>query len=274
MSAVLRFRVLGSGSSGNATLVEAGATRVLLDAGLGPRLLAERVESAGVDPASLAAVFLTHEHVDHAKGAAAFSSKWGVRLCGTRGTYASAGLGGEGIAGYDVIPAGASRIVGALSVTAVAVPHDAAEPVAFVVACEGASLGHATDLGHLARGVVESFRRCDAVLVESNYDPEMLRSGPYPWSLKERIFGPYGHLSNEDVARYLAGGLGAGCRTVVLAHLSEKNNHPEVVRMSAEVSLRSAGRADVRVELTGRDGTGWIDVAGRGAGGSAQLRLW
>lgn len=112
-----RFRVLGSGSSGNATLVEADGTRILIDAGLGPRSLAERLQSAGVDPASLDAVFLSHEHSDHARGAPGFSSKWGVRLCGTRGTYAAAGLGAVDIAGYDVIEAGVPRTVGALTVT-------------------------------------------------------------------------------------------------------------------------------------------------------------
>ena len=274
----LRFRVLGSGSSGNATLVEAGGTRVLIDAGLGPRTLAERLQSAGVDPASLSAVFLSHEHSDHARGAAAFSAKWGVRLCGTRGTYAAVGLGAAEIAGYDVLPPGASRVVGSLSVTGVAIPHDAAEPLAFLVSWEGVSFGHATDLGHVAPGVAAAFRSCEAVLVESNYDPAMLRVGPYPWSLKERIVSPVGHLSNGDVARYLDGALGPSCRTVVLAHLSEKNNHPELVRMAAETSLERSGRRDVAVTIAARDGTGWIDVGGTGARpapkAGGQLSLW
>lgn len=272
----LRFRVLGSGSSGNATLVEAGGTRLLIDAGLGPRTLAERVQSAGVDPASLAAVVLSHEHADHAKGAAAFSAKWGVRLVGSRGTYAAAGLGSEEIAGYDVLPPGVSRRIGALAITGVTIPHDAAEPLAFLVSSEDAALGHATDLGHVSRSVVEGFRHCHAVLVESNYDPGMLRDGPYPWSLKERILGPYGHLSNGDVAAYLSSGLGTACRTLVLAHVSEKNNHPELVRMSAEASLRRAGRAEVEVSITGREGTGWIEVRAGAPPrvGAGQLRLW
>lgn len=272
----LRFRVLGSGSSGNATLVEAGGTRILIDAGLGPRTLAERLESAGVDPVSLSAIFLSHEHSDHARGAAAFSAKWGVRLCGTRGTYAAVGLGAAEIAGYDVLQAGASRVVGALSVTGVAIPHDAAEPIAFLVSWEGVSFGHATDLGHVSPGVAAAFRSCAAVLVESNYDPAMLRDGPYPWSLKERIVSPVGHLSNGDVARYLDGALGPSCHSVVLAHLSEKNNHPELVRMAAETSLERSGRRDVSVTITSRDGTGWIEVgvARPAPKARGQLALW
>ena len=266
-----RFRVLGSGSSGNATLVEAAGTRVLIDAGLGPRELAERLQSAGVDPGSVQAVFLTHEHSDHARGAASFSRKWGVRLAGTRGTYAAAGFGACEIAGYDVISAGEHATVGALRVTAVRVPHDAAEPVAFVVGYGDDCLGHATDLGHLSREVVEAFRDCRALLVESNYDPGLLRDGPYPWSLKERILGAAG-TSLERRRRPLPGGRsGFGCEQLVLAHLSQKNNHPELVRMSAEQALDRAGRADVALTITNADGTGWVDVAPARA--PEQLRL-
>jgi phosphoribosyl 1,2-cyclic phosphodiesterase len=273
----LRFRVLGSGSSGNATLVECGGVRILIDAGLGPRELAERLESAGVDPASLAAVFLSHEHQDHARGAASFSKKWGVRLCGSRGTYAAAGLGAEEIAGYDVLEPGTARELGPVTVHGIPVPHDAAGPLAFVVEGDECSLAHATDFGHVSRGVADGFRECDALLIESNYDAVMLRDGSYPWSVKERILGSRGHLSNDDVARYLVRDLGETCRTVLLAHISQNNNHPELVRMTAEAALRRRGRTEVRLELASADGTGWMEVAPAVAGGSRaprQLRLF
>jgi phosphoribosyl 1,2-cyclic phosphodiesterase len=271
----LRFRVIGSGSSGNATLVEANGTRLLLDAGLGPRDLAERLQSAGVDPASLAAVVLSHEHQDHARAAVSFSRKWGVRLWGSRGTYAAAGFGAEEFAGYDVIEPDIPRTVGALSVTGVPLPHDAAGPFGFVVKAGDCSLGHATDFGHVGRRLVDAFRRCDAVLIESNYDPGLLRDGPYPWSLKERIFGAWGHLSNQDCARYLAQGLGEACRTVVLAHLSQTNNHPELARAAAEEALARRGRTEVRLELAVPEGTGWIEVAlPADRPGPRQLRLF
>jgi phosphoribosyl 1,2-cyclic phosphodiesterase len=271
----LRFRVLGSGSSGNATLVDADGTRILIDAGLGPRELAERLLSAGVDPPSIDAVLLTHEHGDHCRGAASFSRRWGVRLRGTRGTYAAAGLGAAEIAGYDVLRAGVRVRIGALTVMPIGVPHDAVEPLAFVVSSEDACLGHATDLGHLSRAVVDAFRGCTAVLVESNYDPGLLRDGPYPWSLKERILGRVGHLSNGEVARYLGDGLPASCGTLVLAHLSLTNNHPELARMSAEAALRGCGRGDVRLELTGPDGTDWLEAReGEDAKPRGQMRLW
>jgi len=276
-SVSFRFRVLGSGSTGNSTLVEADGTRILIDAGLGPRSLAERLQDAGVDPASLSAIFVSHEHGDHARGAAAFSAKWGVRLGGSRGTYAAAGFGAETIAGYDTLAAGTTRRVGSLSVTAVPVPHDATEPLAFVVAGDGGCLGHATDFGHVSRRMVEAFSTCDALLMESNYDPAMLRDGPYPWSLKERILSPLGHVSNDEIGHFLGRSLGESCRTVVLAHLSQKSNHPELALMTAETALRRRGRTEVRIQLTSAEGTGWITVSapktGSGAG-SKQLRLF
>ena len=273
----LRFRVLGSGSGGNATLVEGGGARVLLDAGLGPRQLAERLLSAGIDPARLDAVLVSHEHGDHARGAASFSARFGVPLAGTRGTFVAAGLARAKIASYRAVVAGETLSFGRMAVRTLPVPHDAAAPLAFVVSCGGASIGHATDLGHLGRRLVEALGACDALLVESNYDPAMLRDGPYPWSLKERILGPLGHLANGDVGRLLERGLGARCRCVVLAHLSRKNNHPELALMAAEEALARSRRGDVRVTLAAPDGTGWIGVGAprRAAARShGQMRLF
>jgi len=278
VSGRLRFRVLGSGSTGNATLVEGGGARVLVDAGLGPRQLAERLLSAGVDPATVDAVLVSHEHGDHARGAVAFTVKWGMPLAGTRGTWQAAGFGAATLPGWVRLEPGTSRLFGDLCVRTVPVPHDAAGPVAFVLSAGGVSLGHATDLGHVSSTLVEAFRGCDAVLLESNYDPAMLRDGSYPWALKERILGALGHLSNGDVARYLERSLGSSCRHVVLAHLSQKNNHPELARHAAEEALGRAGRAAVTLELTSPDGTSWVDVGGGGRRGGVpderQLRLF
>lgn len=273
----LRLRVLGSGSTGNATLVEGGGARILVDAGLGPRQLRERLGSAGVDPASVDLVLLSHEHGDHARGAVAFASKWGMPLGGTRGTWQAAGLGAEDLPGYERLEPGATHRLGKLAIRAIAVPHDAAGPVAFVISAGGISFGHATDLGHLSPDLVGAFRGCHAVLLESNFDPAMLRDGPYPWSLKERILGPLGHLSNGDVGRYLERGLGAECRRVILAHLSQKNNHPDLALLTAEEALQRGGRGETSVTLAAPGGTDWIQVRGGAEAPDAeagQLRLF
>ncbi len=279
MSAALRIRVLGSGSDGNATLVEGGGARLLLDAGLGPRQLGERLQSAGVDPASLDAVCLSHEHGDHVRGAAAFSRKWGVPLAGSRGTLVAAGLLEAELPALRAIEPGATEVFGRLALRTVAVPHDAARPVAFLVRVGETTFGHATDVGHLSRGLVEALRGCDALLLESNYDPALLRDGPYPWSLKERILGPLGHLSNDDVARFLERGRAEACATLVLAHLSRQNNHPELALLAAGEALARARRPGVTLRLADAGGTDWIPIPpGRKRGSPeaarTQLRLF
>jgi phosphoribosyl 1,2-cyclic phosphodiesterase len=198
-------------------------------------------------------------------------------LGGTMGTWQAAGLGAEDLPGYERLEPGARLRLGQLTIRAIAVPHDAAGPVAFVISAGETSFGHATDLGHLSPDLVAAFRSCQAVLMESNFDPAMLRDGPYPWSLKERILGPLGHLSNGDVGRFLERGLGPECRQVILAHLSQKNNHPDLALLTAEEALQRGGRGETRVTLATPGGTGWIRVQGGAEGPGAeagQLRLF
>jgi len=199
-----------------------------------------------------------------------------VPLAGTRGTFEGAGFARAKLPGFEPIAPGETRAIRRLSVRAVAVPHDAACPVAFVLAAGTSSLAHATDLGHLSRGLVAELRACDALLVESNYDPRCCataptlgRSGADP--------GPFGHLSNGDVGRLLEKGLSGACRLVVLAHLSAKNNHPELALQAAEEALGRGERRDVRLALAAPEGTGWIAVRAAGAAAGrheGQLRLF
>jgi len=274
----VRLRILASGSSGNATLIEAGNTRVLLDGGLGPRKLAQHLRAASVEPDSLAAVFLSHEHIDHIKGAAAFAQRFGVKVMGSRGTCLAGGFMAvrkQG-PGFEPICAGQTIELDGLAVRPLAIPHDAAEPLGFVFRASDVALGYATDLGHLPEDVSAALASCDLVVLESNHDVAMLREGPYPWPLKERVASAHGHLSNADVARFLVERLGPQCHTVVLAHLSEVNNHPEVARMSAEQALTRAGRSDVRLEVATRHGTHWLEVRRQRAPQAQgnQYRLW
>ncbi|MCU0240961.1 MAG: MBL fold metallo-hydrolase [Vicinamibacteria bacterium] len=272
----MRLRILSSGSSGNATLLEVERTRILIDAGLSPRELALRLRAAGVEPESLDAILLTHEHGDHVRGVASFVRKWGVRVWTSAGTKAGADLSDEDLQGGGILAAGRAQVVAGLQVRPLALAHDAAEPLAFIIEAGRLAFGHATDFGHFSRSLIEGLRPCDALVLESNYDVDMLRAGPYPWPLKERIASPHGHISNAAVARFLTRDLGDACRTLVLAHLSETNNHPEVVRALAEPTLRAAGRSEIRLSIATRTGTDWIDLRAAAPQGepSAQLNLF
>jgi phosphoribosyl 1,2-cyclic phosphodiesterase len=256
----VRIKILGSGSAGNAMVVEGGRTRLLVDAGLGPRILVERLREAGIEPESLSAVLLTHEHADHIRSAISFSRRWGVPLRGSQGTGEALGVALAESAGFEPLPRGRSCRIGDVDVCGVPVPHDAAEPLAFVLESGGGVLGIATDLGHMTDDLVDGLKACTTIVMESNYDPGLLRAGPYPWNLKERIASPRGHLANVDVARFVARSLGRGCRSLILAHLSETNNHPDVARMTIEPALRAVGGDKVRLVIAERSGSDWVEA--------------
>lgn len=237
----MRFCTLASGSKANVTLVESGSTRLLVDCGLGPRILASRLAEAGVAPASIDAVVLTHEHIDHIKGLAQAVTKWGWPVIATRGT----------LAGLADIPADKQRptayrapvSVGECSIELHAVPHDASEPAAVVITAQrtGARIGVATDLGHVPDDLGAAFERLDYLVFESNHDEVMLRTGPYPPYLQARIASQTGHLSNRQTAGMLTRIAHKGLQQIVLAHLSQQNNEPRLAAESARGILRRTG---------------------------------
>ena len=229
----LRVVPLGSGSGGNATLVELGPARVLVDAGLSARSLARRLAGLGVEPRSLDAILLSHEHGDHARGAAGFSKRFGVAVHGASETLDALDLSPVHLASWLPFLPGEPFDVRGIRVDPFPVPHDAARPVGFVLGWNGSRVGVATDLGHATTLVIERLRGCDVLVIESNYDPEMLRDGPYPWALKQRVAGRTGHLSNLEAAELLRDVVDDRLKAVVLAHLSEHNNTPELARRTA-----------------------------------------
>ena len=237
----LRIVPLGSGSRGNATLIEAGSTRLLVDAGLSARTLARRLEGLGVPPRSLAAILLSHEHHDHAAGAERFSMRHRVPVVCSAATLAALDRSPEHLAEWIALPEAAPLELGDFRVESFPLPHDAARPVGFVLRAAGLSVALATDLGHATTLVVERLRGAHALLVESNHDERMLRDGPYPWQLKQRVAGRLGHLSNDDAAALLQQVVGEACQAVVLLHLSEHNNTPELARRTAAAALGRAG---------------------------------
>ncbi|HZN55338.1 MAG TPA: MBL fold metallo-hydrolase [Candidatus Polarisedimenticolaceae bacterium] len=246
---MVRVLPLGSGSSGNATLVAFGTTTVLVDAGLSARELTLRLEGAGVAPASLAAILLSHEHHDHARGLPRFAAKHRVPVFTTPEALAALNLAPRHLPAWHPLEPGVRFEAYGVAVDPFAVPHDAANPVGFVLSAAGVRVGIATDLGHATTLVVERLRGCHVVMVEANHDDGMLLQGPYPWALKQRIGGRLGHLSNDEAAALLAEVVDDDCQAVVLAHLSESNNTGSLARAAVSTALARAGRTryDMRV---------------------------
>ncbi len=243
-----RFASLGSGSRGNATLVEAGSTCVLLDCGFAAREFICRCERLAFDPARLTGILVTHEHGDHMRGVGTVARRLGLPVWMSHGTWRAADFGaitdlrlfaGHG-GGFDL---------GELHVTPVPVPHDAREPTQFIFDHGGVRLGILTDLGSITQRVVESFDGVDALLLECNHDLEMLRDGPYPPSLQARVGGRYGHLNNAQAADFLRRIDHHRLRHLVAGHLSEQNNSPELARRAlAQVSSKLLGRLRLLIQ--------------------------
>jgi phosphoribosyl 1,2-cyclic phosphodiesterase len=236
--------VLASGSSGNATLLATENTRILVDAGLSLKELIRRLESIGECVDSIDAILITHEHSDHVAGlpVMARSKKVRAAIYMTRLTAPTIDWG-AGTPRLETFQAGAGFRVGDIDVQSFSVPHDAVDPVAFSFETHGVRIAMATDLGYIPESVKYQLRRTDLLLLEANHDLDMLKVGPYPWSVKQRVMSRVGHLSNLGMSGYLAEDFDRATSRLVLAHLSEHNNHPEIVRMVAEQTLGERGLA-------------------------------
>lgn len=235
------LHVLGSGSKGNCCAVTSDGVAVLIDAGFSAREIEKRAVQAGVDLGSLIGIALTHEHGDHAAGAARLAARHGVPLLASPGTLAALRQTGD-----RAIPlsGGAPRDLGPFTIHAAATSHDAAEPLALTVeTAAGQRIGYATDLGRPTQAVRWLFRDLTAVVLEANYDEVLLRTSGYPPAVQQRIAGFGGHLSNGDAAELLVELWHPGMHTVVLAHLSQRCNTPEHARQRVESPLRAAGYA-------------------------------
>jgi phosphoribosyl 1,2-cyclic phosphodiesterase len=257
---MLRFCSLGSGSSGNATLIEArGAmrtTRVLVDCGLTLRELTRRLALRGVAPAQIDAVFVTHEHSDHVGCAGALARRHGVRIVTSAGTWAAAG--GHGVPSV-VARDGEPIVVGDIELQPFAVPHDAAEPLQLTLTDGMQRLGIVTDLGDVNAAVWSRLAGCAALLLECNHDAQMLTDGPYPQFLKRRIGGGRGHLANGKSARLLDECRHAGLKHVVAAHLSLTNNRPALAAATLAAVLGT--HDDDIVIADPHHGSPWLDLA-------------
>ena len=240
-----RISILASGSTGNATLLETERTTLLIDAGLGRKEMLRRFEALGRQrPERIDAVLVTHEHSDHSSGLAQMAREWNCPAYLTEPTHKvilEMFPGGpfKKMQRVEYVRPGEQFQIGDIEINPFAIPHDAADPVGYAFRANGTKVVIVTDLGYLPELVKQHLREADFLILESNHDLEMLKVGPYPWSIKQRVMSRTGHLSNAVVSEFLADpevfdGL---ARHVVLAHLSEQNNNPDVARISAEEAL-------------------------------------
>jgi phosphoribosyl 1,2-cyclic phosphodiesterase len=227
---MMRTCVLGSGSRGNAVYVATARTRVLIDCGFNFKETKSRLAAAGLAPEGVDAILLTHEHHDHVQGASVCSNGFGAPLYATAATRAAAAKALVRETRPETLDAARPLVLGDLEIEPIRKIHDAAEPLGFLLHAGGATLGVFTDLGRVDDVVGAAVARCDTLLLEANHDPELLRRGPYPPSLKARIGGGEGHLSNAAAAEALRRYAGPRLKRVVVCHLSETNNHPDEVR--------------------------------------------
>ncbi len=246
----IRVSILASGSTGNSTLLETGRTTLLIDAGLGKKEITRRFETLGrAFPERVDAILVTHEHTDHSNALAQLARHWNCPAYLTEPThreivrmYAGDPAKPGRKATFDRIEyvrAGESFEIGDVEINPFRIPHDAADPIGFAFRASGTKVAITTDLGYLPQHVKQHLREADFLMIESNHDLEMLKVGPYPWHIKQRIMSRTGHLSNSVVSDFFSDSevFDARPRHIVLAHLSEHNNHPDIARISAEQAL-------------------------------------
>ncbi|OOZ36694.1 MBL fold metallo-hydrolase [Solemya velesiana gill symbiont] len=253
----MRFASLGSGSRGNATLIESASCRLLLDCGFAAREVEGRLEQLGVAPDTLDAILVTHEHQDHIRGVGAMARRYSLPVWLTYGTHRKERCGA--LPEFNLFHSHQGEfLLGDILVRPFAVPHDASEPVQYLFKAEGRQLGVLTDTGMVTPHIVDVLQASDSLLLECNHDTEMLRQGPYPFSLQQRVGGNYGHMSNGQAAALLKQLDHGRLRNLVAAHLSEKNNRPELAR---EALLEAVPDMEDRLSLTSQDRvSGWFEV--------------
>lgn len=240
----MRVSILASGSSGNVTLLETGRTRLLVDCGLGKRETLARLAAIELSVDRIDGILITHEHTDHCHGLPQMLGLWKAPLYVTEPTMDALRRTlpdrlDKRLSALETIETGQHFTIGDIEVHAFQIPHDAADPIGFTFRTNGTKMALVTDLGYMPELVKVHLRDADCLVLESNHDLDMLKVGPYPWVVKQRVLSRTGHLSNHAVSEYLADpeGFDARARYLVLAHLSLENNNPDLARLSAEEAL-------------------------------------
>ncbi|MEK7875419.1 MAG: MBL fold metallo-hydrolase [Pseudomonadota bacterium] len=256
---MMRFASLGSGSEGNGLLVEVDGTRILADCGFALNSAVARLARRNIDPASISAILITHEHDDHIGGAARLARKFGVPVWLTHGTLQAAAGRLAGVDAIEVFDCHQRFSVGAIEIEPYTVPHDAREPAQFVFSDGAARLGLLTDAGSLTAHMQAVLSGLDALVLECNHDLDMLWSGSYPQHLKQRIAGKFGHLDNVTAAQLLASIDCGRLKHLIAAHLSQRNNMPELASATLARAL-NCEQQWIGI-ATQHDGFGWRSVS-------------
>lgn len=241
----MRFCSIASGSSGNCIYIGHASTHLLVDAGISGKRIEEGLQQVGVAPENLSAILITHEHSDHIQGIGVLARKYNIPLYGTAETFCAMQKGKTSVGKIkeellcQVFPE-TEFVIGDIKVTPFSISHDAANPVAYIFEADSQKIGMATDLGIYTETTVNYLKNSDLLYLESNHDPNMLLVGKYPYYLKQRILGEYGHLSNDTAAKLLCELYHPNLKHVFLAHLSKENNYPELAYETVRVELLAA----------------------------------
>jgi phosphoribosyl 1,2-cyclic phosphodiesterase len=271
----VNFTILGSGSGGNCAYVESGETRILVDAGFSPMQIRKRLASIGRTPEKLSAILITHEHSDHIAGLLGLADKFQIPVYCNRETQdatvwalktkwlckkSSPPDGSDATEhvkakiNWQLFATGAGFEIGDVSIETFSIPHDAQDPVGFLLRTASGNIGFATDLGHVTKLVLERIRAANVLVIESNHDVKMLQDCPRrSWALKQRILGRHGHISNLTAAETVAQIMSAGLRQLYLAHLSRECNKPELAEHIMAEQLHHIGATHVRLQVAAQD---------------------
>ena len=238
---MIKFCSLISGSSGNCTFISSGDTNLLIDCGLSGKNLEKLLALIDVRPSDINAMLITHEHIDHVRGAGVVSRRHNIPIAATQKTHMAMDIGNISDENRILINPYEDFEIGNIGIKAFQIPHDAADPVGYSFFAENKKYTLATDMGNMSDSLLNEIKGSHSVILESNHDVEMLRIGPYPYPLKQRILGDFGHLSNEMAAQTALALVKSGTQNIMLGHLSENNNTPEIAQLETYNVLTGAG---------------------------------
>jgi len=253
MGQELGITVLGSGSAGNATLIHCGKDAILIDAGFSFKEFSRRLALAGMDELDIHGILVTHEHDDHVRGLRVCAQKLEIPVYATRQCAEFIRHHDAKMGQMATFTAGGNFNIGCFEISPFSVPHDAKDPVAFAIYCEGCKMAVATDIGYVSSVVEYKLRECDAMVLESNHDMNMLAASQRAWSVKQRIMGRYGHLSNDSSEQLLESIISPNTKDIILGHISHECNTPEKAKEAAIQALSHIGRTDIHLHVAQQD---------------------